>query len=172
MTLIFKIIYHLVLLFIAIWLLLFVLISIFNLSFQNPNHQDTFEELLFAIPIAIAFTSFRAGFKSKWDYAKKRSFIVTRIFVGVALLIFVFLYAIASLGSGMCAWSTHQVLFTKKSDSSTKIVERDFGCGATDSSSPVFTTFQSKEITPLFVHYTKIDTSKINMNDWYRAKEQ
>ncbi len=85
--------------------------------------------------------------------------------MGVSL----FFILIISFGD-MCSWSTGTVLFEHKEDPKIKIVERDYGCGATDSGSPVYKVFRRKEITSYLSLFTEIDTSKINKAEWNKVK--
>jgi NhaP-type Na+/H+ or K+/H+ antiporter len=136
MSLFSKIIYYTALSFISAFILLTVALILFGLEFQKQEHADLYSEelLIVFIPLAICLTCFKAGFKQNWDKFRKRKFVIKRIIISVVTFILIIIYSFTSMWSSMCLWSTRRILFEKISDRSIKIIERDFGCGATDSS--------------------------------------
>ena len=174
MSLFSKIIYYTALSFISAFILLSVALTLFGLEFQEQEDADFYSEelLIVFIPLAICLTSFKAGFKQNWDKSRKRKFVIKRIVISVAAFILIIIYSFASMWSSMCLWSTRRILFEKKNDRSIKIIERDFGCGATDSSPGTVAIFKITEITPFFMYASRIDTTRIDKNEWSRLKEE
>jgi hypothetical protein len=78
---------------------------------------------------------------------------------------------IVLLGS-TCAWTTDKVFFENKQNSSVKIVQRHFGCGATDSSYPTVKVFRVREITSDLIWVTEIDTTQIDKSEWIRIENE
>lgn len=77
---------------------------------------------------------------------------------------------VMTLFAGMCDWTTDKIFFKNKQNSSIKIVQRSFGCGATDSSPATLKVFKVREITPYLIWVTSIDTNQINKVDWKRIE--
>jgi hypothetical protein len=71
----------------------------------------------------------------------------------------------------MCDWTTNKVFFKNINDPSTLIVQRSFGCGATDSSLPKIEVSKTIQITPYFIWVTDIDTTQINKSEWTRVEK-
>jgi hypothetical protein len=136
----YKIIYYTSICYIVICCLVAVLLNTLPLEFKSytfREHSHNF--IFFGIPIAIFFTTSRLGFirntKSKSGNKIRNAFLIS---AGVFALFFV--YAIATFGGAMCDTTTGETLFIRKNSSSSKIVTRYFGCGATDSSPASVTT--------------------------------
>ena len=85
----------------------------------------------------------------------------------------VFVMVLAILGD-MCEYSERQVLFQNRNDSSDKIVLRDFGCGATDSTPATTSIAHIKYFTPhIFIVKEKyMDTSTIDHSKWIRVQQE
>jgi len=75
-----------------------------------------------------------------------------------------------SIFADMCVWTNQQVLYENKNDSNTKIIIRDFGCGAIDSDPPTVGIYKVQYFTDYFLRSTKIDTAKINKNEWIKIE--
>lgn len=88
----------------------------------------------------------------------------------VAFILYVVL--LFTLFSGMCVWTTHNVLFLQRADPTTIIALRSMGCGATDSGSPVYGTFKIRTLTSNFVRVTKTDTATLDRSQWRRIAPQ
>ena len=71
--------------------------------------------------------------------------------------------------SGMCVWTTYDVLFEQRADSGTIIALRGMGCGATDSGPPAYGTFQITPLTSHFIRVTKADTATLDRSQWQRV---
>jgi hypothetical protein len=121
----------------------------------------------FGLPVAILLTLF--GTLKQKDAATTRMIkIVLTICVAIFSVFILFMTVFAS----MCRWTNNKVLFENKNDKTTKIVLRDFGCGATDSGSPTYKVCKIKSISPLLVWVTNIDTTKIDRVTWQRVENK
>jgi hypothetical protein len=135
------------------------------LEFTNDNFQDSFEQFrFFGLPIAILLTLF-GTLKAKDSTGTKTSKIVLTICISVFSVFILFMTVFA----GMCRWTNNKILFNNITDKTTKIVLRDFGCGATDSGSPTYKVCKIKSITPLLIWVTAIDTTNIDRQIWQRV---
>jgi hypothetical protein len=166
-----KILYYSSLCFIVICGSLALLLKILPLEFKNADYQEKFDGLFyFGIPIAILFTGARLGFKSKYQ-AKISSEILKTVLLSIAVFVLFILYAIGNFGNSMCIKVTEETLFIKKNSNSIKIVRRNFGCGATDSSPGTITIEKEVQVISFFVYYSPIDTAKINKSEWTPEKQ-
>ncbi len=135
------------------------------LEFTNANFQSLFEQFrFFGLPPVILLTLF-GTLKAKDSSATKTTKIVLTICVSLFSVFILFL----SIWAGMCRWTNNKVLFTNLNDKTTKIVLRDFGCGATDSGSPTYKVCKIKTILPSLIWVTGIDTTKIDRKIWQRV---
>lgn len=166
-----KIIYFTSICYIIVCCIIAVLFKSLPIEFKNYNFNEQSSGLFFlGIPIAILFTIARLGFKNI-DKSKIRIEILKTFLISGGIFALFFLYALATFGSSMCTTSTGEVLFIKKNSNSSKIVERHFGCGATDSSPATVTIAKQTVIISLFWYYTPIDTTTLNTAEWIRVKE-
>ena len=115
----------------------------------------------FGFPIAVMLT-LTGTIKSNDTFGE----IATKVFLTICVSGFSIFFMVMTLFTGMCDYSTDKVLFENKKNSSIKIVQRSFGCGATDSSPATLSIFKVKEITPYLIWVTSIDTNQINKSDW------
>ena len=95
---------------------------------------------------------------------------VLKIFITIVISAFSLLVMIMALFAGMCDWTTDKVFFENKHRTSTKIVQRSYGCGATDGSAATIKIVKVKEITPYLIWVASIDTTKINKGEWTRRE--
>jgi len=135
------------------------------LEFTNDNFQDSFEQLrFFGLPILVLLTLF-GTIKRKDSAGTKTTKIVLTICISLFSVFFLFMTVFA----GMCRWTNNKILFENKNDKTTKIVLRDFGCGATDSGSPTYKVCKIKNISPFLIWVTSIDTTKIDRLIWQQV---
>jgi hypothetical protein len=138
------------------------------LEFTNNNFQDIFEQIrFFGLPIAIILTLF-GTLKHKDTSTTKATKTVLTICVAVFSVVVLFMTFFAGI---MCRWTNNKVLFENKNDKTTKIVLRDFGCGATDSGLPTYKVCKIKNISTLLIWVTGIDTTKIDRQIWQRVDD-
>ena len=135
------------------------------LEFTNDNFQSLFEQFrFFGLPVVILLTLF-GSLKPKDSSATKTTKIVLTICVSLLSVFILFI----SIWAGMCRWTNNKVLFNNINEKNTKIVLRDFGCGATDSGSPIYKVCKIKNILPSLIWVTVIDTTKIDRQIWQRV---
>jgi hypothetical protein len=138
------------------------------LEFTNDDFQDSFEQVrFFGLPIVILLTLF-GTLKIKDSTGKKTGKIVLTICIALFSVFVLFMTVFA----GMCRWTNNKILFENVNDKTTKILLRDFGCGATDSGSPIHKVCKIKSITPLLICVTSIDTTKIDRQTWRRVENK
>ena len=127
-------------------------------EFSNENTGRAFYGFVgCTFPIAVVLTLVRP--------------VIGRVHKAIAVfiaLVSVPILALYALGSGMCGYVTDNVLFINKSDSSLKIVERHYDCGAYDSQMPEYVFFEMKPLTNQILFSKKIDTLLIDKNIWLR----
>ncbi|RYG00165.1 MAG: hypothetical protein EOO07_35810 [Chitinophagaceae bacterium] len=165
MRIVCKIIYFLSIAYIALCCLVTILLAVLPLEFQNYQFGEKWDNIFFfGIPLAILFTLTRLGFKDRKTLVIWHQILATFLF-SLGVFIIFFLYGIVSLGS-MCNYSTGETVFTNRHSSTTKIVKRYFGCGATDSTPPTITLARQTDVLSLFWYYTKIDSSRIDRSVW------
>ena len=137
------------------------------LEFTNDRFKDIYEKIRFTtLPIAILLTLF--GTIKITDSSQRKT---TKIVLTIVAAVLSGMILFFSFWSGMCAWATERILFDNSENPSKKIVLREFGCGATDSGSPVIRVCKIKTITPYLIWVTKADTTSIDRQVWTRAKE-
>jgi hypothetical protein len=172
MKLIFKIIYYGSIAFVAICVIVIAFLKLFQAEFTHQYQEDIFYETCFwGVPLAVLLTSSRVGFIPTFSKSRKKNIVTNTLFVSFGLLFIFILFALASLDD-MCNWSTGEIIFEHRTNHSVKIVRRYFGCGATDSSPATPGIYKETQITPLFVHFTKVDTTALNAADWVRVQQQ
>lgn len=168
---VFKTIYYFCFGYILLIFLVALLIRITPLDFATPAYGDLFDILFFGgIPAAILLTMTRIGFRTL-DKTQKRTAIITSFLLSFGCFFLFFLYALGSLGSGMCDYSNGRTLFTNRTDPSIRIIIRYYGCGAVDSSPATPSIAKLKPFTPVFNYVSPVDTSKINKEDWIRVND-
>jgi hypothetical protein len=132
------------------------------LEFTNDQEELIFDEIRFwGFPIAILLTLF--GTIRPKDEA---GLIIAKVVLTLMVLGISFFIMVMSIFAGMCRWSNEKELFQKINDPDTKIVLRDYGCGALDSSPATHKVFKIKHITFHFIWVTPIDTTKVDKRDW------
>lgn len=153
------------------YIILPIVFALSPLQFSQSRYEDQYEQSrLVILPLAIIGTLF--GTIRSDDYREARNLKI-RFTLGLAVLSFFLLLfaAIAFLGSGMCAWTDRQLLFVKRSDPAIQVRLRDFGCGATDSGSPLVEVFRISKVTPWFRWVQHFDTTHMDRSEWVRATE-
>lgn len=154
------------------WLILaFVIIStILGFLGVVEISNGNLSEDLFAIKAAMVFIAMiliclRIFAEQDTMFVSALKIFTTLLVSGVATWLFSL-----SLFLNICSWSGDKILFQHKKHRSVTICTREFGCGAVDSSPPVYATRKSIEITPLITLYLPIDTNSIDRENWIRAE--
>ena len=164
-----KAIYYLSIATLIFWFLVTALLAFGPIEITG-DLKDMFQNWRFvSVPFAILFTL--TGTLGPDD-----TFGVWMMKVILTLIIdafVVFVMIVAILGD-MCEYSDRQVLFQNKNDPSDKIVMRDFGCGATDSTPATLSIAHIKYFTPhVFIVKEKyMDTSAIDHSKWVRVQQE
>jgi len=161
-----KIIFWTSIIFIGLLIIVPLILLIFDLEFASDSIKSNYKGFMFfTVPIAILLTLF-GTIKSKDNILKTIGKVI-----GTILISFVTIFLmIMSIFADMCAWTDRQILYENKHDSNTKIIERDFGCGATDSGYPTVRIFKVQHFTKYFIRTTKVDTASIDKNEWIKIE--
>lgn len=117
----------------------------------------------FSMCVGLLFLSRIRKGDSGWDITGK---VVAAI---VMPSIFLILSGMIGWGGAMCAWTESRTLFVNGEDPDQRIVLRDFGCGATDSSPPVKKVFVVDTFNSWFISAHQIDTTTIDKTQWQRV---
>jgi len=119
--------------------------------------------LVFALPLSISalFYIFKQD-RKKYIRVWGSVFICGFTFFALGLLYFL---------SSMCSYDAIAI-FEKKSHPSTKILKRNYGCGAYDSDMPKYEIIKIVAITPFVNYFQPVDTSKIDLQMWRRLNGQ
>ncbi|HOZ69990.1 MAG TPA: hypothetical protein PLU11_13615 [Chitinophagaceae bacterium] len=169
MKLVFKFLYYFCITFIVLIFLTAAIIRFSPLDFASKEYDEIFDILFFGgIPVAILLTACRIGFQSM-DRTKKRNTIIIHFLLSLGCFFLFFLYALVSFGEGMCLYSDEETLFVNRSNPSTTITLRSYGCGATDSGPSSLSVELRKMYSPVFCSYTKVDTTRIDRKEWTRT---
>lgn len=162
MKVISKLIFWISILLSFVFVALPIIIDFTSLQFTNDHYKSNYEEIRFyLLPIIILLTLFGT---IKKKYTRDRIVETVRLTVLASVICFLVLFF--SVFAGMCAWTDNKTLFIKADDPTIKIVLRDYGCGATDSVSPIYKVFKVKRINLYLVSVTDIDTTKIDKTRW------
>lgn len=138
------------------------------LEITNEKFQNSFEQVrFFALPIVILLTLF--GTLKKQDSAGTKT---TKIVLTICISLFSIFVLFMTMFAGMCRWANNKILFENINNKTTKIVLREFGCGATDSGSPTYKVCKIKNITPFLIWVTSVDTTKIDRQVWQRPESK
>jgi hypothetical protein len=164
-----KFLYYFCIAFIVLIILTAAIIRFSPLEFSSKDYEEIFDILFFGgIPVAILLSACRIGFQPM-NRTQKRNTIISSFLLSLGCFFLFFLYSVSTMAEAMCDYSNEELLFKKKSGTSSTIIIRYFGCGATDSSPSTPTVEIKKLYTPLLCSYTKVDTTRIDLNEWIRA---
>jgi hypothetical protein len=76
---------------------------------------------------------------------------------------------ITFIGSLFCGYTIKETLYLKKDTNKTKIVIRDYGCGAYDSDFPKYEVLQITKLLPFLDYVKSTDTTKLDKKQWVKA---
>lgn len=148
--------------FLILWIIRPLVWYILGLEFASDSTNSSYKKLMFyAVPIAMLLTLFgtiKAGDKGTQIAAKVLAT------VGVSFMV-IFLMIISIL-TDMCVWTNGKVLYESKLEPNTKIIEREYGCGAFDSEPPTIGIYKVQNFTKYFIRSTEINVSSIDKNEW------
>lgn len=150
--------------FIAFYIITHLLFNVFfTIEFTEEKIDNTYSLIGFlGIPIALAIIVVHL-----FNITNHIAQIVVSIIIGGITVFAGFIIMFA----GMCLWVTTDTLYYNKAGSST-IVLRDYGCGATDSTSPIVKAFKHFNILGILNAYTEVDTNQLDKNQWLRVKSK
>lgn len=161
-----KIVFGIAIIFLGILLITFILRTLFGLEFANDSIKEDYQGfLLFAIPIGILFTLF-GTLKSK----DRRILKLIKILITSMIAGFSFFILFISITFDMCGWTDKQILYQNINNQKTKIIVREFGCGATDSGRPNIHIQKVQNFTEYFIRKTEIDTANIDKKEWIKIE--
>jgi hypothetical protein len=130
-------------------------------QFSNENTAQNFYLFIWlTFPLAVLLTLLRPGKNSKGT--GKALTIVSAIISLLFLSFFVF-------AKTMCGYITDEVLFVNKSDTTLKIIEKHYDCGATDSDLPKYEFYKTKALTRKILYSKQIDTLRLDKTEWTKA---
>lgn len=161
-----KIVYWTSILLICFWVLTAISGNLIPLEFADNDSEFIYDYIRFyGLPIAIMLT-LTGTLKGK-----DPSFIIAaKIFLTLCIAGLSILFVFMSLITSMCDWTTHEVFFESRQNPSIRIVQRSYGCGATDSSPATYSLFKVRELSPYLIWVTKADTNQINKDEWRRVE--
>ena len=159
-----KVLVRIAIVFVAIFILHPILFKISSLEFANDSVESQFELFrLFALPFSILLTLLGPlpGSNQKPGFS--------RVVWTPILAIFSFLYLFGS--SSMCGKSDKRVLFTKANSPEVKIILRQWGCGAHDSSYSEQRISMVYPINNFLTYAPGIDTATLDRAKWVRFED-
>ena len=161
-----KIIFWTAVVCIGLWLIMPVIRWILDIEFATDSIKSNYKEFMFfVVPIAILLTLLGT------IKGKDNGSIIAGKVIGTVVLVAVTIFIMfMSIFADMCVWTNREVLYEHKNDSNTKIIVRDFGCGATDSGPPTVAIYKVQYFTDYFIRATKIDTAKIDKKEWIKIE--
>jgi hypothetical protein len=161
-----KIVFWTAIIFIGLWIVIPLIRMTLDLEFASDSIKSDYKEFLFfAIPIAILLTLF--GTINPKDSISN---IIGKV-IGTIVVAFVTVFIMfMSIFTDMCVWTNQQILYENKNNLNTKIIVRDFGCGATDSGPPAVGVYKVRYFTDYFIRSTKIDTAIIDKDEWIKIE--
>jgi membrane protein CcdC involved in cytochrome C biogenesis len=161
---IFKFLFFTSLVLIAIWIIAGLVFTCLPIEFTNFEVKNKYLfTRLYGFPFAVLITLVYPI--KKQDEAKSIS---RKLTIAILLSTLSFL-VLCFLTVQICGWINREVLFVSKKTRSTTIERRSHDCGIFDSSEQD-TTFKIRRFAGIFIWAIKIDTSKLNKEDWVVEK--
>jgi len=149
-------------------LLLFILAPVIGqfipLHLESPVRDYYEGARAIAIPVCILLTL--SGTLGKGDGT---AVVVAKVFITLIVVVISFLVLVMLAFADMCEWSTGKVLFQNKKNPSSQIVLRSYGCGATDSTSPLYEVCEIYRIGGGLILTYPADTTRIDHSRWLRV---
>jgi hypothetical protein len=91
---------------------------------------------------------------------------VMRAILITACVLFVM---VITLFGGMCQWTDNATIFIHRHDERKTVIVRALGCGAWDSSAPVYRTVVVSDLGPWFNVVTAVDTTSLDRSEWVKV---
>ena len=146
------------LLFFALYITFRIVIVACSLEFKDGGYDFFFIEL-FGIPMALLASI--SGIALLKEKAAKSIWSITVVISSITVFVMLFFSEIFNL----CR-TDYNELYINKKDTSIKIVESSFGCGAFDSTPPSKHIVKIQEYPFGLISVDKVDTNRINKADW------
>ncbi len=161
-------IYYISLSAIVLRLLIFIIELIFIvkiINYEFGGHLEIFK--FYALPIGIICAFFGAIKKNDTNIRWIEKLTITIILTFIAVC-----FSIFSAFSGMCDYTITKNLFIKVNDTTNKIVETRFGCGAYDSSPERVDILEIHSYFNCIVFLTRTDTTELERSSWIVPREK
>lgn len=150
---------------ISLMLLITVLVNVSPVEFKDASAFNNFEKVRFlGLP---ALTLMLLG--SMINGHDAIGVVVFKVVWSILISGGVLFAMVVALFAGMCQWTDRATVFTHKYDERKRVIVRDLGCGAWDSSAPVYKTVVVKDVGPWLRTVESIDTKALDVNSWIRA---
>ena|SRR5690606_32704592 len=135
-----------------------------EIQFATDDMKSNYEMFISnAIPLAILLTLF-GTIKSEYNLSKTVSIVALTLVISIGSMYFMFLAAFSDL----CSYTNVKTIYQLKDDPNTKIMIREFGCGAVDSGPPSVGVHRVQYYTKYFIRTSRIDTNQIDKNQWIK----
>lgn len=168
MKLILRILFWLSVCVIVLLIVLPIIKSLLPVEFVNDRHQGIYDGFrIFGLAGAIILTL--TGTIKKKDTTGE---VIGKIVLTLFALLIPFCIMVTTVFDGMCRWVNDKALFVNNRKSSSQIVLRSYGCGAVDSGSPKYGTFEIRDLPFGLIWVTKTDTLNIDRTVWIRVAEK
>lgn len=163
-----KVIYWSCISLIVFWFFMPIIRWLTGLDFANSDISIASEQFFFyGIPTAIILTLIKT-IKRSQSFVK----ILTNVVITVIIALLFIGFQFFALFANMCAWYTTDILFTHKTDTNIEIVNRDYGCGAWDSGTPISKTFKISKYSDYLIKSSEVDTSQIDKSKWIKVASE
>jgi hypothetical protein len=150
---------------ISLMLLTTMLVNVSPVEFKIPSVFYKFEEVRFlglpALTLMLLVSMIHGH--------DAIGVIVFKVLGSILISAGVLCVMVVALFAGMCQWTDRETVFTHKHDERKRIIVRDLGCGAWDSSAPVFKTVVVSDLGPWLRTVVAIDTTAMDVNSWVRC---
>ena len=133
---------------------------------NNDFERSFFDFKLYSVIIAIFLTSFGIS-KSKLTLYG----IIEIISITIGASLFYYIVLVVTMFASMCAYTNRTELYQNKDNQNTKIIIREYGCGAGDSDFPSIHVHKVHTFNNKIEYYTDIDTNQINKNEWIKVDD-
>jgi len=165
-----KIIYYLSIISLCLWGVALILRIFLPLEFANHDSEMIYIKIRFYWFIISAVLLILTGVIER---KHTLNLIITKIILSFGIVGFSIFVTMGIIIGSVCGWTVDdKVFFENKQNSSIKIIMRNYDCGALDSSYPDFRPYKVRKISDNFNWATKIDTTKINRNEWIRIENK
>jgi len=161
-----KIVFWSAIVFLGLLLITSIIRSLIGLEFANDSIKSDYQRfILITIPGGILFTLFGTLKSKDRIILKLIKILITGTIAGFSVFIL-----FISIAVDMCSWTDKQILYQNINNHNTKIIVREFGCGATDSGQPNIHIQKVQNFTDYFILRKEIDTTCIDKKEWIKIE--